>query len=307
MSPNPTDPQALYWIQPLAPGIVALAARAEGTALSNSGLVDLGGSILLFDSSLSLRSARALGAIAGRELGGTPTVIVNSHWHLDHLLGNQLFEGSRIYATRRTIEILLERRAELQAEISPETLRKEVAELREKLASAPNEYARAQYAPALRLHEALLEESVDLRIVPPREGFDRELRLDGRRRATLHSFGSGHTESDAVLFLPEERVLFAGDLVVVGHHPNLLSGDPEHWGTVLREIERLRPERIVPGHGPIGSLEDVRVMQEYLATLLDLAREGPTPNIPEQFARWEGPEQFVRNLEFLRSRIPPRR
>ncbi len=116
------------------------------------------------------------------------------------------------------------------------------------------------------------------------------------------SFGSGHTESDTLLFLANDRILFAGDLIVAQNHPNLTSGDPEHWLTVLDKIDDLRPERIATGHGPVGSAETVAEIRDYLATVLELARERTAPEIPTRFRSWAEPDQFSSNIAYVRLR-----
>jgi cyclase len=304
MNDDGMPPPSQYTFEELGDGLVVGRARPDGVALSNAGIVDLGTTTLIFDTSLTLRSARELRTTALARTGRTPSLVANSHWHLDHILGNQLFSEGPIYATRRTIEILVEKRAELAAELGREKLGLELAEFEARVRDATSDAGRAEYARVVRLDRALFEEADELRVTMPTEGFDRELRLPGDRRARLVSFGAGHTESDALLFLEGDRILFAGDLVVIGHHPNLVSGDPEHWIEVLDELARLGPERIVPGHGPVGTSAALGAIRDYLATLLELARDEERPEIPARFRDWEGPEQFRQNIEFLRARPP---
>lgn len=291
-----------YAFEALDEGVHFGRARPDGTALSNAGVVDLGGSTLLFDTSLTLRSAREIRETSVSLTGRVPALCVNSHWHLDHILGNQVFADARIYATRRTVEILLEQRSELEAELSSERLASEVRELERQQGAMTTEFGRAQYDAALRINRTLFEEAVELRLTPPTRKFERELKLPGDREARLLTFGSGHTDSDAVLFLAKSRTLFAGDLVVRGTHPNLTSGDPTHWLTVLEELEALKPERIGTGHGPLGSSEDVGTMQDYLSTVLELARETAPPEIPLRFRSFTEPDQFTANIAYVRTR-----
>jgi cyclase len=302
MSKAPGPRSEHYQFESMGAGVTFGRARRGGTALSNTGIVDLGPSTLVFDTSLTLHSARDIRAASLALTHRSPSLCVNSHWHLDHILGNHEFSDQPIYASQRTIEILLEKRAELEAELSRGKLEADVRELERQRSEQSSEAGRAVYDAVLRINRMLLAETVDLRFTPPSTGFDEELRLPGEPDASLRSFGSGHTESDTVLFLAEDRILFAGDLIVAENHPNLTSGDPEHWLTVLDKIDELRPERIVTGHGPVGSVETVAMMRDYLTTLLALARGRRDPAIPARFRSWAEPDQFTGNIAYVRSR-----
>jgi len=298
----PTLRSEHYTFEEIADGITFARARREGTALSNTGLVDLGQSTLVFDTSLTLHSAQDLRTASLALTHRLPSLCVNSHWHLDHVAGNQVFADRPIYASKRTIEILRERRAELEMELSREKLEADIREFEHQRGAQSTEAGRAVYDAVLRIHRMLLEETLDLRFTPASTGFEEELRLPGERDASLQSFGSGHTESDTLLYLAKDRVLMAGDLIVAQNHPNLTSGNPEHWLTVLDKISDLRPERIVTGHGPLGSEETVAEMRDYLTTVLELARETGAPAIPSRFRSWAEPDQFTGNIAYVRSR-----
>ena len=296
-----------YSFESLGGGITFGRARADGTALSNTAIVDLGSRTLAFDTSLTLRSARDIQAASIALTGRPVSVAVNSHWHLDHMLGNQLFADRPIYATRRTIEILWEKRSENERELSQEKLEQDIRELERQRSSATSEAGRAYLDGIIRINRAVLDEALELRYTPPTTRFESELQFPGEHGASLLSFGSGHTESDAILFLRKSRVLCAGDLIVADNHPNLTSGDPEHWLTVLDRIEQLRPEHIVTGHGPQGTLETLKGIRDYLQTVLGLARENGEPEIPPRFRAWREPGQFEANVAFVRSWLAARR
>ncbi|MGI0071966.1 MAG: MBL fold metallo-hydrolase [Thermoplasmata archaeon] len=293
---------AHYAFQTVSPGVTAAVSRPGGAGLSNSGIVDLGGGCLVFDTSLNPMAAADLLAAAKHRTGREPSVAANSHWHLDHILGNQVFAPSPIYATRVTREVLVRQRRKLLAELRPRTLAKDVRKLERMLEGARSPAARRYLRTIVNVNRALLEVAPRIRWTPPTRTFERRVRLPGTRAAELLSFGSGHTASDAVLFLPHERILFGGDLIVTGHHPNLTSGDPEHWRIVLARLAALRPEAIVPGHGPVGSAEAIDAMEEYLRTVIELAREKGPDEIPRPFRVWAWPDQFEENMKFLRAR-----
>ncbi len=278
-------------------------ARPEGTALSNTGIVDLGGSTLVFDTSLTLHSAREIRSASVTLTGRAPSLTVNSHWHLDHTVGNQVFADRPIYATKRTVEILLEKRAELEKELTREKLEEDVREIERQRHAQTTDFGRAQYDAVLRVNRMLLQEALELKLTAPTRQFERELKLPGDHDAKLLTFGAGHTDSDAVLFLSKNRTLFSGDLVVTGTHPNLTSGDPEHWLIVLDKLERLRPERIITGHGPLGSVGALGTMRDYLTSVIELAREPGEPTIPARFGSFTGPDQFAGNVAYVRGRL----
>jgi glyoxylase-like metal-dependent hydrolase (beta-lactamase superfamily II) len=102
--------------------------------------------------------------------------------------------------------------------------------------------------------------------------------LEGRRRSLdLYTWGGGHSPSDVVAYLPEERILFAGDLVLNGYHPSMGDGYPREWRRILGEISDLKIDRLVPGHGPVAdrhSLDESIRYHRDLRALVARARQG---------------------------------
>jgi len=83
--------------------------------------------------------------------------------------------------------------------------------------------------------------------------FENEKSLDGAtRKVQLKSKGKGHTESDLVLYLPEDKILYSGDLVFNNCHPYLGHGYPDEWKNWLNNILTLEVNTVVPGHGKLG-------------------------------------------------------
>ncbi len=286
-----------FTVETLADGVHTTLARPGGAAICNSAIVDLGPATLVFDTTLTPVAAQDVVRAATELTGRTPTVAANSHWHMDHMLGNSVFAAGRIVATRRTREILVDGRARFEADLQPEALAREFAAFSAAEPTASQEWR--------DLFGAFRDEAGTFRFTPPTEGFEGRYRFDGDRPAELRTWGWGHTESDAVLHLPDERVVFAGDLVMVRNHPSVGSGRPEHWLEVLSEIEALRPERVVPGHGPVASLDAVAEMREYLQTLLTEAAEPGDRPMPHRYAAWGFGESWKESIAFVRSRPGP--
>jgi len=291
---------AHYSIEDLGDGIHAAIARRDGSAICNSGIVDLGDGGVVFDTGLTPVSARDLRGAAERLLGRPPSLAVISHRHLDHALGNSEFPGIPIWGTRRAREVILETRDRTMAELAKDQLEKDVREvegLREKMRTPD---ARDDLEFTLQIVRALLASAGDLRLIPPDRTFETRVSLPGRIGAELASFGAGHTEADAIMVLPRRKLVFAGDLVVVGVQPSMGNGDPEHWLTVLAEVERLHPESIVPGHGPVTTLEGLRETRAYIAGVLEAARASTGAALPAAIRRWEGSLTLDENLKFAR-------
>jgi cyclase len=123
--------------------------------------------------------------------------------------------------------------------------------------------------------------------------FDGKLILHGSKRTVeLRETGEGHTQSDLVLYLPKENIVFMGDLLFVERHPWLGDGFVDQWIETLRTVQKWGVVSVVPGHGPVGSSGDLLTMAEYITEYLDLARKSVTIGKPEE--------------EFARTPVPPR-
>ena len=300
-------PSRHYRVEELGQGIFAGVARPQGFAICNSGWVDLGEGAVVFDTGLTTVAAQELKRTAERTLRRALSLVVNSHFHIDHLFGNAPFRAVPIWSTRRTRELVLERAPKLKAELARSQLKTELRSLEARRGRLRTEAARTDLEFIVQIYRALLSAAAPKEVPPPDRTFDTQLELPGPRGAELASFGPGHTDGDAVLFLPREKILFAGDLVTVGVQPSMGSADPEHWLGVLDRLRALRPERIVPGHGPVSSVEAIDVTQAYLAGVLEAARASHGRTLPRAVRPWEGSVTFEGNLRATRRVLARRR
>lgn len=295
-----------YTVEPLGTGVFAALARADGLAVCNSGVVDLGGGGAVFDTGMTPGSARELGRLAEHRLGRPASLAVVSHFHLDHSLGNQEFASVPIWGTDRTRAIMLERVDRLAAELKRDELEAELARLEARLSGPLTEGARTDALLWQQFHRAALEASGRVRVVPPDRTFESRLVLPGTRGAELLSLGPGHTAADALLYLPREKILFAGDLVTVGIQPSMGSGDPEHWRIVLDELLRLAPKTVVPGHGPVSGPEAIEATRSYLSGVLEAAAAHATAPLPAVLRPLEGSESLLANVAYTRGWLSSR-
>ncbi len=304
-----------FHLQQIADGIYAALYTNGGWATSNAGIVDLGDRTLIFDTFLTPRAAADLRA-AAESLTGRPTgIVVNSHYHNDHIWGNQIFcPEADIVATARTRSLIQTSGAVEYAwykENSAPRLKAIKAEYR---AARDNEVKRQQLALWVGYYEGMLASFPELDVRLPNITFADNMEIHGSRRTVqLIPSSGGHTQSDAMLYLPSERILFMGDLLFVGCHPYLADGDPDKLSQILEKTREMKPKTLVPGHGPVSGLESLKLMQRYIQNLQRLAERAfkagkpedklATTAIPPAFADWELSRFFTDNLRFLYKRL----
>ena len=80
-------------------------------------------------------------------------------------------------------------------------------------------------------------------------------------------------DGDTLVYLPDKKVLFAGDILFTNYHPFLGEGNIEEWAKELDDIKSMDVEKIIPGHGPLSGKQDLEDMKEYLLMFDQKAKE----------------------------------
>lgn len=305
-----------FHLEPLTDGVYAAIARDGGAAGSNAGIVDLGDRCVLFDSLLTPQAARELVTVAEQATGSPVRVAINSHWHPDHTSGNvALPQGVPLISTQRTRDLIAEN---LPGWIDDHrrNARATLTRLREQIITERNPIRKLELANEIAAYEVLVDDAPDLGVRLPDITFADRLVLHGPARTVeLLTFGGGHTESDAILYLPDDQIAFLGDLLFYELHPWLGSGDPDNWLRVYEQIEALTPpvEVIVPGHGAVCTPDGFAGLRRYWPTLQTLVREALVRDmtidevaalpIPAAFADWRGLPTFANNMRWTYQRM----
>ena len=277
-----------YRFEQIAPHAWAAVAVDSGAGVGNAGIADLGGHSLVVDCGYTPGAARDLRA-AAEQLAGPVDRLFVTHADFDHYGGAHAFADLPIMATETTAATI--------AEVGPgraagttEEMETYLAELEEQ--DAP-EWEREQ-------GRRIVAEIPGLELAFPTETFTGERGLGS---ATAIECGAAHTASDSVVWLPGDRVLFAGDIVGVGSHLNLTRGHPpEYWLASLDRLAALEPEHVVPGHGPPAGPESLTNVRRYIETILELAATPGDHEVPPEYADWDFAEGFGQNIEALRAR-----
>jgi glyoxylase-like metal-dependent hydrolase (beta-lactamase superfamily II) len=299
-----------FQIERLADGVYAAVASAQGYAICNAGIIDIGDRTILFDTFISPEAARDLLKVTEQLTSHKITHVVNSHGHNDHIRGNQVFGSDvDIISTVLTREAIARNEPE-EIKSERETIPKEIIDAQSKLDAEKNPERRRELASLVVYLQAMSKSHSELKTRLPNITFEHKLTIHGTKRTVELLPLAGHTASDVILYLPEEKIAFMGDLLFVNCHPYLASGSPEQWKQSLTEAEALRVQTVIPGHGPVGRSADLSVMSQYIQSLesivVNMIKSGKPVEqvslepVPSPFDTWLSPDNFfVTNLEFL--------
>jgi cyclase len=107
----------------------------------------------------------------------------------------------------------------------------------------------------------------DLRIIVPTITFQDRLTIVRGDRVIRILHVGGHTPATSMVWLPVEKVLFAGDIVWIDQHPFMTQANSAEWLKALDFIRALQPRYIVPGHGPLCDVTALDRLTDYLSFL----------------------------------------
>jgi len=263
-------PQAAYRFQQIVPGIYSAIGTGTMNVGSNSAVIVNQDDVLIVDSHISPESGRAmlqeLKAITDKPV----RFLVNTHFHYDHVNGNQAFSPAvdvigHEFTRRKLTPAILEKG--MFADLL-KGMPKQLDDLRARAAAEADAAAKARLDQQLRVQTAFGASLKELKVTPPNVTVDDRLTLfRGDREIRLLYLGHGHTAGDLVVFLPKERVLCSGDLLVNGV-ANLIDGFVDEWPDALEKLKALDFVDVIPGHGePFKGKERIDWFQDYLRDL----------------------------------------
>jgi len=237
----------------IAPGVHAFVGEMGGRTYENEGMnantgfVVTKDGVAVIDSGSSYRVAKQMHEAIRRVTKQPVKYVINTGGQDHRWLGNGYFkeQGATIIAHKKAAADMAARGAE-------------------QLAGLKND----------------LRERIDgTRATLPDETFDTEktLKLGGTELRIIHYHG-GHTPGDSVVWLPQSRVLFSGDLVYVDRLLGVIPvSNTKDWLASFEALEKLAPKQIVPGHGKVCDLAKARrdtkdyllLLRSHMKTALD--------------------------------------
>jgi glyoxylase-like metal-dependent hydrolase (beta-lactamase superfamily II) len=306
-----TTPSRHFTIRELAEGVYAAVAINGGAAISNSGIIDLGNLSLIYDTFLTPQAAKDLLAAAHEITGRDPEIIINSHYHNDHIWGNQVFSpAAKVISTTQTRH-LIQTEGKVELEWALGNSAKRLEEFSKQYAEAKSDQDRKESLLWMGYYKGMVEDLTDITVRLPDITFDKRMTIHGQSRTLdLIPFKEAHTGNDAILYLREDHIVFMADLLFVGCHPYLAECDAFKLLEALKEIENMDASIFVPGHGTIGSKNDLTLMIDYITMCLDrsksLVAQGAATEenigkekLPEKYSSWELSGFFHINIQAM--------
>ena len=243
----------------IAPGVLVLPDQ-HIALVPNIGIVIGTDAVLVVDCGLGRANGELVLRKAREVAGSKPVLLTTTHFHPEHAFGAQAFQGHATILTNTT----------------------QANELRDKGGFF------------LTLFRGLGPESREAlegtEVVMPDETYQGERTIDlGGKRVILREL-AGHTRGDQIVFLPQEQVLFTGDLVENRLFPILFDQDAStrRWIEALAHLIGLSPATVVPGHGEMGTVELVQEVQDLLIFIREEVnrriKEGQTLELIDQEA-----------------------
>lgn len=285
---------------------VYVAVRKEPPGLTvngNSVFIINDDDVVVVDTTLTPGSAREELAALRRLTTKPVKYVINTHWHDDHIMGNQVyrdaFPGVEFIAHANTREYLpttglTNRKQAMSEQGYPGFIAslKNRLEKNESVFGGPmNEEERATLASDIKIAERYMAENPGVEIILPTITLENRMALyRGSRTIEIRYLGRGHTSGDIVVRLPKEGIVITGDLVIwpvpyVGN-PQSHPGD---WSATLEKLIELRPAIFIPGHGPV--LHDDSYLK-LMAKLFSSIKQ----QVEAAFARGETLEQTRKSV-----------
>jgi glyoxylase-like metal-dependent hydrolase (beta-lactamase superfamily II) len=122
----------------------------------------------------------------------------------------------------------------------------------------------------------------DVKLVIPDLAFENKLEIDlGGTTVQLFHFDTAHTRGDMFVFLPEQKILFGGDIIINRFFPIMPDGDSRALGWInsLTELKALKPEIVVPGHGAVADISLIDQLLVFLTNLKQRVAESKTQGL----------------------------
>lgn len=245
-------------VQAVGPGCFAWLRLPGGWGETNIGLIVGDGASLLVDTPWDpVLAGRMLDAFAPHTEGAPIATVFNTHPDVDHWWANAAVPAAEIVASQATA-------AAMRDEAGPRELMRlrTLSSLSGRVPGRPGRMGR--YVAAML--DPFAFDQVQLRY-PDRTFAGRREETIGGRDVVFIDHGSAHTVSDCIVFVPDARIAFCGDLLFAHATPVMWHGPVTGWLAALEAIMALEADTFVSGHGTLGTRDELQALHDYWSWL----------------------------------------
>ncbi len=261
---------ASHNLQEVADGVYFAVGNGSIFVMSNALIIEREEDVVVVDSHITPAASRALIDSIGVVTDKPVTTLINSHFHYDHANGVSSFGPDiQIIGHEYTRAKLAGDPMNEQTFLSSLVrFDRTVATLEERLANAGSAAERAEIQGQLDFNRAHVRATEEVDPVPPTVSMsDRMTLYRGGREIQIHFFGRAHTGGDVGIYLPADKILFTGDMLL-GGISYLGDGYVGEWAQTLENLKQLDFDLVLPGHGhAFSDFERIDYVQAYYRDL----------------------------------------
>jgi len=263
---------ATHSLEQVAEGVYFAVGNGALYTMSNALIIERDDDVVVVDTHITPAAGRALLDSIRLVTDKPVTTLINSHFHYDHANGVPAFGPDvEIIGHEVTYQKLTGDPANEHTFLSSLTrFDNTVNRLQQELAAASSAQERNELQAQLDFWTAHVEAQEEIEFTPPTTTLRDTMTLyRGGREIQLHYFGRAHTGGDLAIFLPEEKIVFTGDMML-GGISYMGDGYVSEWADTLQALKQLDFELVLPGHGP-GFRERSRIdnVQAYYTDLTE--------------------------------------
>ena len=275
----PTADAQLFDIERIAEGVYCAMARPQAQINCNAAIFVNSSDVLVVDTHSQPSAAASLIAQIKKEITPKPVrYVVNTHFHGDHIQGNQAYRaaGGKVdFIASEPTNQLMSDLAQRRVQASLDGVPKQIDAMRGRADKAGSAAEKAFCEDQIRQLQAYQSEMKSFTLELPTITFEKSYVIkDKAHELHLEFHGRAHTAGDVVVFCPERRVVATGDMIH-GRFPYMADGFPRSWPKTIDSVATLGFDKICPGHGPAQqNRERMTNMRDYIAELSEKVEAG---------------------------------
>lgn len=188
-------PSKHFVLQEISNNAYAVIAEDGGAAISNAGIFDLGGQVVVFDTFLTPQAAMDLRGFAEEIFDRKPQIVVNSHYHNDHIWGNQVFEPDAVIVSSAKTRDLISTAGMVEYQWYSANAAVRLDSILDQYQNSGDEVQRSQLSMWIGYYEGLMEAMPHLRVCFPDITFRNRLDIHGAVHSAELTLAANHHPS----------------------------------------------------------------------------------------------------------------